>query len=168
MSDNDNDEQEIYLNPLTNRMVKKGTYAYRQMMRNLALQDRLGDVKKMPSDFKPTAKSEAIYKKTSDVKKIEPKTPKIKAKAELFVKADSSSDDESNSSDISCGSLFNGWDFKDSDDDEESGEKMEEKKPSMLFPEKESSDDDSYTYESFDLENGEFEYDYVSDDDDEN
>ena len=158
-------EVEIYLNPLTNRMVKKGTYAFRQMQRNLALQDRLGEMKKMPSDFKPTAKSEAIYKKSSDVKKITPKTPKIKAKPELFVKKDESSSDDSDSSEISCGSIFDG--FEDSSE-EESEEKQEAPKQSLLFPVKEDSDDDSYTYESVDLDGQEFSYEYASDDDGEN
>jgi hypothetical protein len=157
-------EVEIYLNPLTNRMVKKGTFAYRQMQRNLALQDRLGEMKKMPSDFKPTAKSESIYKKSSDIKKITPKTPKIKAKAELFVKKDESSDSDS---DISCGSLFDGWSDSDKDGDE-SGEKKEETKKSTLFPKVEEESEDDYTYESVDIDNAEFSYDYQTDDEDEN
>jgi len=167
MSDKEDTEPEIFLNPLTNRMVKKGTFAYRQMVKNLMLQDRLGDMKQVPSDFPKTAKSEAIYKKSSDVKKVAPKKPK--ARAEIFVKKAESSSDES--SDVSCGSLFDDWEsYMGVEPKEEKAPKKEKnvKKETKIVEKspKVESESESYTYEAVDLEDKDnFSYEYQSDDD---
>lgn len=86
-------DEEVYINPLTNRMVKKGTYSYRTMIRQLSAQDRLGDLHVAPNEFRKSAKSESVYKKSSDIKKVVPKN-KYPASDTSSSDSDSSSTDD--------------------------------------------------------------------------